>query len=126
MKQNGMQLRAGATEFFYLCAERDIPIIIFSAGGLGVVSIECFLIEQGVLYPNIHIVSNDFVRDKSGKAIDYCKPLIHSLNKDETILPSFDRYERDIADRYNIILLGDSIGDAAMADGSNYDNLLKI
>ncbi len=125
MQTHNVVLRQGAKEFFRLCQEKNIPVIIFSAGGLGVVSIEKFLEKDNLLTPNVHIVSNDFVWDTEGRAVDFVRPIIHSLNKGETVLREYD-FADEIGDRPNIILLGDSIGDADMAQGSDYDHILKI
>jgi HAD superfamily hydrolase (TIGR01544 family) len=107
MEKHSIQLRQGATDFFELCHQKDIPIIIFSAAGLGVVSIQRFLEANHIAHDNIHIVGNDFIWDEAGKAIDFKKPIIHSLNKDETALQDYDFYRQDIVDRPNIILIGD-------------------
>lgn len=125
MQTHGVVLRSGAKEFFHLCAEKNIPVVIFSASGLGVIAIKKFLEKDNLLTSNVHIISNDFVRDDQGRAIDFQKPIIHSLNKGETILHEYD-FADQLVNRPNIILMGDSIGDAAMANGSEYDHLLKI
>jgi len=65
------------------------------------------------------------VRDENGKAIAVREPIIHSFNKDETVVKNFPIY-KDIKDRKNIILLGDGLGDAHMADGFDYENIIKI
>ena len=53
------------------------------------------------------------------------KPIIHSLNKDETAIHEFPVYEK-IKDRKNILLLGDSPGDPGMSDGFDAENILKV
>ncbi len=111
--------------FFTLLNEKNIPLIILSASGLWYESIYCCLEYEKKLTDNIYIISNAFVRDETGKAIGVREPVIHSFNKDETIIKNFPIYE-EIKDRKNILLLGDSLGDAKMADGSDYDTILKI
>lgn len=52
--------------------------------------------------------------------------MIHSFNKNETVLQGTDYYEA-VHDRTSIILMGDSLGDANMTNGSPASsNILKI
>lgn len=78
-----------------------------------------------ILSDNIDIISNAFIWDEEGKAIGIREPIIHTLNKDETIVKNFPIYN-EIKDRKNILLLWDGIGDAVMADGFDYENIIKI
>lgn len=105
--------------------ENNIPLIILSASGLGYESISYTFEKIHKLYDNIEIISNAFIRDESWKAIAVREPVIHSFNKDETVIKNFPIYKK-IKDRKNILLLGDGIGDANMADGFEYENILKI
>ena len=112
-------------EFFDMLADNDIPLLILSASGIWYESIYYCLEYEKKLYDNIDIISNAFVRDENGKAIAVREPIIHSFNKDETVVKNFPIY-KDIKDRKNIILLGDGLGDAHMADGFDYENIIKI
>lgn len=120
-----LALREGAIEFFGYLGTKKIPLIIFSSSGLGFESINFFLSKAGLLSPDIHIISNALIWDETGRAIGVRQPIIHSFNKDETLLPDFPFFS-EIADRRNVILLGDTIGDIGMAGGFSYKNLLKI
>lgn len=52
--------------------------------------------------------------------------MIHSFNKNETVLQGTDYYET-VQDRTSIIVMGDSLGDAHMANGSpTSSHVLKI
>ena len=84
----------------------NIPLLILSASGIGYESIYYCLEHENMLYDNISIISNAFDRDKEGKAIAAKQPIIHSCNKDETIVHKLPIYEK-IKDRKNILLLGD-------------------
>ena len=125
MLSENVQLRAGYQEFFGLLSENAIPLIILSAGGLGVLSIAKYLENHHCEYGNIHLIGNDFVRDEAGKTIGFKEPIIHSLNKSAVVLESFPVFE-EMKERRNVILLGDHLGDVQMIDGFAYDNLLKI
>ena len=120
-----MEFRQGALEFFNFLHKHKIPLIIMSASGLGSSVIAALLEKENRLYRNIYIISNSLVWDKNGKAIDIKKPIIHCLNKDETILKNFPCY-KTIKQRKNVLLLGDNLEDVKMVKGFDYDNLIKI
>jgi len=120
-----IRLRKGAKEFFKLLSLIKIPIVIMSASGLGTEAISMFLKKEKCFYPNIYIISNSFKWDKNGKAIGVKEPVIHSLNKDETMVKNFPFYKK-IKNRKNVILLGDSPEDVGMIEGFAYKNLIKI
>ena len=116
-----MAFREGAFEFLTNMKERNIPVIIISAG-IGNF-IEQFLIMNNCNYDNIFIVSN-FIKFENGIAVGVNDNVIHSLNKNEVSLP--DDIRVLIENRPNIILLGDSISDIRMAKEESRTNALKI
>jgi len=120
-----IKLRKGAKDFFKLLSLIKIPIVIMSASGLGTEAISMFLKKEKCFYSNIYIISNSFKWDKNGKAIGVKEPIIHSLNKDETMVKNFPFYKK-IKNRKNVILLGDSPEDVGMIEGFAYKNLIKI
>jgi 5'-nucleotidase len=120
-----IQLRDGAGSFLEILNKNKIPLIIISSGGLGYDSIKTFLQKNNRMYENIHIVSNSFKWDKSGKAIGINEPIIHVFNKDEQSLRSYSFYNL-IKNRKNVLLLGDSLGDIGMVNGFDYTDLIKI
>ena len=104
-----LKFRDGAIDFFKGLKNKNIPLIIISAG-IGNV-IEEFLRNNNCYFDNIYIVAN-FIEFKDGVAIGIRDEIIHSLNKNEAILPDF--LKDIIKDRPNIILLGDQISDTRM------------
>ncbi|MFH0739940.1 MAG: hypothetical protein V1819_02450 [bacterium] len=120
-----LQFREGALEFFNILKTKKIPLIIISASGVGE-AIKTFFKKSGISLENIHIISNSFEWDENGKAIKVKEPIIHSLNKDETLIKDFPEIFKKVEKRKNVILLGDNIEDTAMIEGFEYDNLLKI
>ena len=111
--------------FFATLENNDIPLVVFSASGLWYEGVSCWLQSINAMTENIHIISNNFIWDTSGKAIWIQEPIIHSFNKNETTIKTFPFYQ-EIASRKNIILLWDSPGDVHMADGFDYENIIKI
>lgn len=120
-----IKFRKGALEFFDFLHAQKIPLIIMSASGLGSEAISMLLKKEGKLYPHIYIISNSLLWDKNGKAIGVKKPIVHSLNKDETLISKFPFYKR-IKNRKNVLLLGDTLEDVGMVKGFAYNALIKI
>lgn len=126
METQNVQLRDGFEEFFAFLNSNTIPLVILSAGGLGTISIEKYLENNAVLTDNIHILGNEFIWNEEWVAIDFKQPVIHSYNKDETVIQSFSEVYTEVKERKNVILLGDSPEDVKMIHGFEYDVLLKI
>ena len=125
-KTDLIEFRKWIKDFLEFTNKNKIPVIIISASWLWIRSIEIILKNNNLLYPNIKIISNDFVWNKSWKAIDYKKPIIHSFNKDETVLKRFPKIYSEIKNKKNVILLWDSLWDHHMVDWFEYENLIKI
>ena len=118
-------LRPLVPEFLALLKEYNIPLFIFSASGLGVSGLKYFFHKRGLLSENIHFIANDFIWSEVGEAIGVKEPIIHSCNKDESMIADFNLHEL-IKKRPNVILLGDSLDDASMAESSSLRKILKI
>lgn len=116
-----MSFRKGAKEFLIKMNDEKIPVIIISAGVGNF--IEEFLLKYDCYFENISILSN-YIIFENDIAVGLAENIIHSLNKNETSIPSSIR--DSIKDRPNIILLGDSISDIRMASEENRENALKI
>lgn len=120
-----IKLREGVLEMLDFLKEHKIPLVILSASGLGGDIIAMFLKKKGRLYDNIYIISNSYKWDNAGRAVGIKKPIIHCMNKDETMIQDFPVF-RVIKERKNVLLLGDSLGDVGMVTGFDYDNLIKV
>ncbi|KAJ9062304.1 hypothetical protein DSO57_1012098 [Entomophthora muscae] len=120
-----MPYREGAHELIDVTAEKQIPVLVFSAG-IGDI-IEELLRSQKLLQPHVHVVSNSMSFDD--EAPHYCngfkRPLIHVLNKGEVALKETPFYNL-AAGRGNAILMGDSLGDIQMAGGLDHKTLLTV
>ncbi|ONI21573.1 hypothetical protein PRUPE_2G073700 [Prunus persica] len=131
--------REGVVELFEFLEERDIPILIFSAGLADIIE-EVLRQKIHRLFKNVKIVSNRMVFDNNGHLVSFQGKTIHSLNKNEHALdmaaPLHDRlgdnidattYENaSVKTRRNVLLLGDHIGDLGMSDGLNYENRISV
>jgi len=125
VKNGHVKFRKGVPEFLDLLYKNGIPLIIFSASGCGD-AIQLFFQKIGKDYSNIFYITNKFNWDDNERAISTKGPIIHCMNKDETILEKIPELYKSIKKRKNVILLGDSIGDLGMIEGFDYSNLLKI
>ena len=121
-----MKLREGIGDLFDLLKKHEIPLVIMSASGLGGDVISMFLEKEDKLSSNIYIISNSFLWDEQGNAIGVKKPIINSLNKDETVVRDFPLIYEKVKGRRNVLLLGDNLEDVEMIKGFDYDNLIKI
>jgi 5'-nucleotidase len=123
VKKLQLDFRQGAIEFLKMLSKEKIPLLIFSAGAGDIIHES--LKKNKLWASNIHIVSNFFKYDTSGKAVSYTMPLIHPFNKNESCVKK-SKYKSQIAKRKNVILLGDSLGDLTMAKGMKHDCIIKI
>lgn len=120
-----VKLREGFGEFAEILHSKNIPLVILSAGGMGAEAIRMYLEKEKKFYDNIYIVSNAFEWGKVGNAIRVKQPIIHTLNKSGIAVRNFPFYQK-IKNRKNILLLGDSLEDADMVAGFDFENLIKI
>nr|CAH7730319.1 unnamed protein product [Callosobruchus chinensis] len=122
--QLGPSVRDGACELFLDLHMANVPTLVFSAG-LG----DCVLAvlkNFNIMLPNVEIISNFLKYDEDGTILGFKDKLIHVFNKNEYAIKGSSFYDK-IADRQNVILLGDSLGDACMAEGMEHlKNILKI
>lgn len=125
MTKSSLQLRAKGKEFFYKLNDYKVPLVIFSASGLGELSIEMFLKKRALLLDNVYIVANSFYFNKKGILQGVKEPIIHVFNKNETALKHYPFYNT-IKARQNVIVIGDSLGDAKMHKGLKNSQVLKI
>ncbi|KAL2324991.1 hypothetical protein Fmac_024049 [Flemingia macrophylla] len=130
--------REGVSELFEFLEERDIPVLIFSAGLADIIE-EVLRQKLQRSFKNVRIVSNRMVFDDDGHLVSFKGKLIHSLNKNEHALdmaaPVHERLgykdgtiddNASIKKRTNVLLLGDHIGDLGMSDGLNYETRISM
>jgi cytosolic 5'-nucleotidase 3 len=125
VKNGHVKFREGVPEFLDFLLEHNIPLVILSASGCGD-AIQLYFQKIGKDTPNIHYVTNQFNWDEKGRAISAKEPIIHSMNKDETVLKEVPELYKIIKGKKNVILLGDSVGDLGMIEGFDYDHLIKV
>lgn len=117
--------REKTKDVFEILKKNGAPMVIISASGLGEDPIQMMIEKELGDFPNVHIVSNSFFYDADGYVVDHKKPIVHTMNKNNVSIKTRSFY-KDIENRRNIILLGDSFDDVKMAENIDYNNLLKI
>ncbi|XP_033253261.1 7-methylguanosine phosphate-specific 5'-nucleotidase-like [Drosophila miranda] len=111
--KNKNALRDRTHECFADLQRLGIPTLVFSAGlGNSAVSV---LRQANVMHPNLKVVSN-FLQFRNGLLDGFQQPMIHTFNKNETVLDGSEYYNL-VHTRDHIIVMGDSLGDADMASG---------
>ena len=133
--------RSGSKELFTLAERMQIPLLIFSAG-LTSKSMHysasassfwkrCVDVIDEVLdlfelrSETTHVISNDMTFDTATGQINGFSPfIIHPLSKGEASLHG--KNKSIAAERRNVILMGDHLGDLAMANGVPHDTCLTI
>ncbi|XP_074117629.1 7-methylguanosine phosphate-specific 5'-nucleotidase isoform X5 [Sminthopsis crassicaudata] len=124
VRDSDAMLREGYETFFNTLYRSNVPLLIFSAG-IGDI-LEEIIRQMNVFHPNIHVVSNYMDFDESGYLQGFKGQLIHTYNKNSSVLDD-SKYFEQLQAKTNILLLGDSMGDLTMADGvSSVGNILKI
>lgn len=102
-KEYRNSFRDRSHDLFKLTNEMNVPVLVFSAG-LGD-CIFAIMENEQVLYPNIKIVSN-FLKLENGTVNGFSNiPLIHTFNKNETVLEGTPYYKK-LQSRQNVILMG--------------------
>lgn len=121
LKDANMHLRKGVKEFFKEMYEKNIPVVIMSAGVGNL--IEEFLKKEEVLHSNITLISN-FFEFKDNKTYIDTEKLMASSNKDYSKIPEDIRKILD--KKENILLFGDIVEDIRMIDTKQRDKTLAI
>lgn len=105
-------LRDGTREILEKLYNARVPIVVFSAG-LGDM-VKAVLKYNDALFDNVKIISN-FLKYKGNQLDGFNNDVfIHAYNKNECALAK--DYLTVLGKRQNILLMGDSTGDASMVD----------
>ncbi len=120
-----IQIRKGFREFLGYGVENNIPMIVFSASGLGYEAIKFVFERESIDNKNIVVVSNQFVWDGNGNAIDRLKPTITSLSKDGELLKTTKAWEL-IKNKTTALVVGDALHDVRMSDGIDFKTVYAV
>ena len=109
-----MRLRDGAIDLFKILADRDIPLLILSAGIGNVIS--KFLNVRSLLTSNVTITANKLIFDTQGALAGFSEPVIHSFNK----------ARHASTPQGCVLLMGDTIEDAQMVNNADADSVIRV
>ncbi len=124
-QSSSIQIREGFREFLNYTTDKNIPMIVFSASGLGYEAIKFVFERESIDNKNIVVVSNQFVWDGNGNAIDRLKPTITSLSKDGNLLKTTKAWEV-IKDKTTSLIIGDGLHDVHMSDGIDFEIIYAV
>lgn len=117
-------IRDGTAELLAELNRLAVPVLVFSAGlGDSVISL---MRQADIYFPNVKVVSNFLQFGENNLLNGLQKQMIHTFNKNEHALEGSEYYDC-VKDRDHVIVMGDSLGDATMADGvPAQSHVLKI
>ncbi|XP_026326959.1 7-methylguanosine phosphate-specific 5'-nucleotidase [Hyposmocoma kahamanoa] len=116
--------RKGVKDMITWSETQQVPVLVFSAG-LGE-SVLAAMKAANFLLPHVKVVSNFLDTDSHDKITGIKGEVIHCYNKNETVIKHTEYYEM-VKDRNNVILMGDNLGDAGMAEGMEHcDVVIKV
>ncbi|KAF4043702.1 Pyrimidine 5'-nucleotidase (UMPH-1) [Phytophthora infestans] len=136
-----LSFRQGFHPLFKLLNDLQVPTLVFSAGLYDVIhaaleqefAAECKRSggaqsrNQTFTPSNVRVVSNMMRFDAGGVIEGFEGKLIHSLNKTARVLVDSPFWkERQLGKRRNVLLLGDSQGDARMAEGLSTNEIIRV
>ncbi len=109
-----MRLRDGSIDLFKILADREIPLLILSAGIGNVIA--KYLKVRTLLTSNVAITANKLIFDTPGAVAGFCEPVIHSFNK--------ARHAN--TPQGCVLLLGDTIEDAQMVNDARANCIIRV
>lgn len=110
---SGVKLRDKADSCFKTLNDVGVPVLVFSAG-LGHV-VTAILNRYNILFDNMKVISN-FFHIVDGKITGFEGMPMNVYNKNQHAIENCD-YFQALSTRTNVIVMGDSLGDANMAEG---------
>ncbi|KAJ0179548.1 hypothetical protein K1T71_005260 [Dendrolimus kikuchii] len=113
--------RIGVTDIVEWSKSQQVPVLVFSAG-LGDCVVAA-LKAANFLLPHVKVISNFLAMDEDDNIVGIKGDVIHVYNKNEAAIKNTEYYEM-VKDRGNVILMGDNIGDAGMAEGMEHCNVV--
>jgi len=122
--QANLALREGVCPIIHTLQAAQVPLLIFSAGIANVID-EVMRQKFGELTESTHIISNWMQYNSEDVCVGFSTPLIHMFNKNESQTTG-SAFAATVAQRGNVLLMGDGLGDVTMADGIPHNTVLKV
>lgn len=138
-------LRHGIVDLLHLASTLQIPLSIVSGGLKEIIQATFYAIffngeiqsEDVKSYfideEHVRVIANTFEYDEDHKAVDYHRPIIHSMNKreflykDEAPATAESVVKKEIYHRRkNVMVMGDILDDVRMVKENSHGNVLKV
>lgn len=123
INKSKLEFRDGAKEFLDDMHNKNIPVIILSAG-IGNV-IKLFLEKNGCYYDNITIISNFISFDQNGNIEKLNDDMIHTLNKNLNLHMTEEIAQKIEGKKYRL-LFGDFVEDKNMVPKNEWDQTVSV
>lgn len=121
-----IRLRTGVVELFKWFESENIPVVIFSSNNLGRDSVKDCLEYHKILYSNVSVISNKFEYDNNGVVIGHRGNLLHTYNKNFSVVENNKRIRDKVLSRDLALVIGDSLGDRNMVDDSHFEEVISF
>lgn len=120
-----LKFRAGFSRFLTSLKENSIPLVILSSSGLGGDMIFMLLKKEKEFFKNIFVASN-ILKWRKDKMVGVKEPIVHSANKEGSILKKFPNLFKNIRKRKNVLVLDNDMQASLMLRGLNIKNSIKV
>ena len=119
--------RENTDKLFARLRELRVPCLVFSAG-LGDMIDALLELEGWLQQDTVHVLSNHLRFDgDGGVATGFTAPNLTTFNKGEVVMKERHvDFNGQLEGRDHVLLLGDSLGDAEMADGFHNEVILRV
>lgn len=124
ISQSKLKLRDGVNEFLSFCENKNVSLLIFSAGLTQIIE-EVLRVKSPVDVANcknIKVISNKMIFNNDGIVIGFEEPQINSMNKNIGSSMCLEVCEN----KKCYLVIGDNIGDCDMIKGIDANCVLKI
>uniref|UniRef100_A0A5S6QFB1 5'-nucleotidase n=1 Tax=Trichuris muris TaxID=70415 RepID=A0A5S6QFB1_TRIMR len=121
-----IDLREGFDSIVGRLDTSGIPVTVFSAGIANIIR-TILGSKLGEMPVNMRVIGNEFKFNEEGVICGFSEPVIHTYNKNIRSVSCKDEFLATLKNRNNLILFGDTLGDANMDLGISKDGcVLKI
>jgi len=130
--ESRLLFRYGILDFLSHCHRMNLPLYIVSGGISEIIEATFYAVLHSgesadpdlkdFWHKRVQVLSNSFIYSDSDVGIDYSKPLVHILNKEQII---YD-VQADRPFKRNVIIMGDILEDVKMVREHRHEVHLKI
>lgn len=120
-QEDSLILRSGAISFINYLNENNIPLIISSAG-IGNFIIE--LLKKHACYTDNIFVHSNMLKFKDDEIVDSIDEIIHSMNKNDIIVPG--KFLEKTNNKKYAVIIGDQLSDLNMANNLPQKDILSF